>query len=285
MPNFHATDDYFNAVSFDIEEWYHANYEDVAFDEFQNSPTNLEDNVDKLIDLCAKHNVKSTCFVLGSVAKNKPHIVKKLYEAGHEIASHGFSHKLVYNMTEHEFSDDLKLSKNILEEITGESVNGFRAPSWSVNRDILHWYYNILEENEFIYSSSVYPAYTYLYGIPDFNRYAHYPEINGKKTNILEIPVPVFGAYNKYIGYSGGFYLRFFPAWLITGLIKMANRKNISTFIYIHPREIDVNQQRLKLNMLENFIHYFGIKNCEKKLDNVLGAISENCVPFVGGIS
>jgi len=276
---------YFNSISFDIEEWYHANYDDVLIDSFQNKATNLEDNVDRLVDVCEKYRVKSTCFVLGTVARDKPEIVRKLHNAGHEIASHGFSHKLVYSMTEKEFLKELNQSKDILEDITGESVKGFRAPSWSVREDILDWYYSALEQAGFVYSSSVYPAYTYLYGIPGFSQNAHYPEINGARVNVLEIPVPVFGAFKKYVGYSGGFYLRFFPAWFIKYLLNRANAKGQSTFIYLHPREIDINQPRLSLNKLESFIHYFGINGCEKKLDNILSSISKSCVPISDGIT
>jgi polysaccharide deacetylase family protein (PEP-CTERM system associated) len=276
---------YFNSISFDIEEWYHANYDDVAIYNFQNKTTNLEGNVDRLIDVCEKYKVKSTCFVLGTVARDKPEIVRKLHDAGHEIASHGFFHKLVYSMTEKEFLDDLKQSKDVLEDITGVQVKGFRAPSWSIREDILDWYYSVLEQAGFVYSSSVYPAYTYLYGIPGFPQKAHYPEVNGNMVNILEIPVPVFGAFNKYVGYSGGFYLRFFPAWFIKYLLSRANSKGQSTFIYLHPREIDINQPHLSLNMLESFIHYFGINGCEKKLDNILSSISESCIPISEGIT
>ena len=276
---------YFNSISFDIEEWYHANYDDVLIDSFQNKATNLEDNVDRLVDVCEKYRVKSTCFVLGTVARDKPEIVRKLHNAGHEIASHGFSHKLVYSMTEKQFLNELKQSKDILEDITGESVKGFRAPSWSVREDILDWYYSALEQAGFVYSSSVYPAYTYLYGIPGFSQNAHYPEINGARVNVLEIPVPVFGAFKKYVGYSGGFYLRFFPAWFIKYLLNRANAKGQSTFIYLHPREIDINQPRLSLNKLESFIHYFGIKGCEQKLDNILSSISGSCIPISDGIT
>ncbi len=278
------TFNFYNAVSFDVEEWYHANYNNLAINEYKDKDTNLENNVDCLMELCDKYHIKSTCFVLGSVARSKPQIVKKLHEDGHEIASHGFSHKLIYNMTEKEFSDDLKLSKDILEDIIGEQVLGFRAPSWSVNQEILYWYYEVLEKYNFRYSSSIYPAHTYLYGIPNFPRVTHYPEVNGKKVNILEIPVPVFGAYNNYIGYSGGFYLRLFPAWFVKYLICRANIKGVPTFIYLHPREIDIEQPKLNLNMIERFIHYFGVKGCEKKLEDIIRSLSNTCLPIADGI-
>lgn len=259
-----------NFLTLDIEEWYHANYETVDLSKFQSNETNLETLVDNLIDICSEYNVKSTCFVLGSVAENKPQIVRKLFRAGHEIASHGYGHKLVYSMSAIDFKEDLSKSCNILQSITGENVYGYRAPSWSVKKENLAWFYAVLEEQELKYSSSVYPGKTFLYGIEGFHQYPHNPVVNGKETSIIEIPVPVCNILGKNIGFSGGFYLRLFPLWFV----KMQFKKNIdeqkSAFIYLHPREIDKFQPKLKLSFAESFIHYYGIKECENKLRNIL---------------
>jgi peptidoglycan-N-acetylglucosamine deacetylase len=259
-----------NFLTFDIEEWYHANYDDVEFSNFENGSTDLEKNIDKIIELCDRYNVKSTCFVLGKVAESKPHIIKKLYRAGHEIASHGYAHKLVYTMTEKEFKEDLKISCKLLEDIIGEKVVGYRAPSWSVKKENLKWYYKVLQEQGIKYSSSIYPAHTYLYGIPGFKERPHYPTIGQKQVSVLEIPVPTFGFSNKLIGFSGGFYLRFFPGWVIEHIIKWKNKNNLPIFIYLHPRELDSNQMKLNLNLLESFIHYHGVKSAEKKLNRLV---------------
>ena len=257
-----------NFVTFDIAEWYHANYEGVDFSHFEKNNTNLENNVDILLNICEKHNVKSTCFILGEVGKSHPNLIRKIYNQGHEIASHGNAHKLVYQMTEKEFKNDLKISKDILENIIGDKVNGFRAPSWSINNDVIAWYYNILEDLGFNYSSSVYPAHTFLYGIKNFPAEAHYPIINSKRINILEIPVPVTNILGKKIGFSGGFYFRLFPLWFIKFILNKNKNKNY--FLYLHPREIDIFQPKLKLNLLNSFIHYWNIKGCQKKLNKII---------------
>lgn len=263
-----------NFLTFDIEEWYHANYDSVSTEKHKNSSTNLESNIDRIIDLCAAHNVKSTCFVLGELADCKPRIVQKLHQAGHEIASHSYAHRLVYTMTPSEFKEDLRKSCDALEQITGEKILGFRAPSWSVKRENLEWFYEILAEQGLIYSSSVYPAYTYLYGIPGFSQKPHFPIIQGKQMGILEIPQSVIGFGEKKVGFAGGFYLRFFPKWFIEMMIKSKNNNAQPVFIYLHPREIDINQPVLKLKGLEKFIHYHGINSCENKLEGLIEEFS-----------
>jgi len=267
-----------NFLTFDIEEWYHANYDDVDIQKYQNKASNLENSVDTLLGICKKNNVKSTCFILGSVAKEKPKMVKKIFDMGHEIASHSFAHKLVYTMKPNEFKEDLRISCDILEQITGKKVLGFRAPSWSIKQEQLEWFYDILAEQGLIYSSSVYPAYTYLYGIENFPQYPHKPIVDGNQKTILEIPQSVTKVLGKEVGFAGGFYLRFFPEWFIKSCIKNKNKNNQSVFIYLHPREIEKKQQKIDLKALENFIHYHGIENCEKKLTSLVEIFSDSFV-------
>lgn len=263
-----------NFLTFDIEEWYHVNYDSVSTEQYKNSSTNVESNIDRIIDLCGAYNVKSTCFVLGELADYKPQIVQKLHQAGHEIASHSYAHRLIYAMTPLEFKEDLKKSCDTLEQITGEKVLGFRAPSWSVKKENLEWFYEILAEQGIIYSSSVYPAYTYLYGVPSFPQESHFPVIQGKQMDTLEIPQSVIGFGGKKVGFAGGFYLRFFPTWFIEMMIKSKNKNAQPVFIYLHPREIDINQPELELKGLEKFIHYHGIDSCEQKLEKLLNEFS-----------
>ena len=267
-----------NFVTFDIEEWYHANYDDVDLNKYKDISTNLEYSVNRLLNICENYGVKSTCFILGNLAKEKPYIVKKINEQGHEVASHGFAHKLVYTMKPKEFKEDLRISCDILEQITGNKVLGFRAPSWSVKQEQLDWFYDILAEQGLIYSSSIYPAYTYLYGINNFPKYPHNPIVNGKEKQILEIPQSVTKIFGKNVGFAGGFYLRFFPEWFIKNTIKNKNKQNQSVFIYLHPREIEIEQEKIELKTLENFIHYHGINGCEKKLIKLIKYFSNTFI-------
>jgi polysaccharide deacetylase family protein (PEP-CTERM system associated) len=257
-----------NFLTFDIEEWFHANYDGVDLSKYDGQSSNLEANVDRLIDICAAHEVKSTCFILGDVAKSKPQVIKKLFAAGHEIASHGMGHCLIYPMNSDEFRADIHISSDVLEQITGQKVLGFRAPSWSVKSETLPWFYEILADEGFLYSSSVYPANHSLFGISDFPRMPHYP----LSQSVLEIPQSVMNFFGTSLGYAGGGFLRFFPAWLIKREIEKENKRGQPVFIYLHPREIDIHQPRLELQGFDKFFHYQGILGCEVKLTGLIQA-------------
>jgi hypothetical protein len=129
-----------NFLTFDIEEWYHVNYQGIDTTSYQGCATNLESLVDRLIDICGEHGVRTTCFVLGAVGKQTPSVVKKLHAHGHEIASHGSAHESVYAMTPDQFRADLQRSCAILESLTGEKILGFRAPSFSIRQETLPWF-------------------------------------------------------------------------------------------------------------------------------------------------
>jgi len=259
-----------NFLTFDIEEWYNANYDSIDLTKFSGKNTNLEKNVDRLLEICDQNDIKTTCFVVGEVARNKPQIVKKIHDQGHEIASHSFNHNLVYEMTPAQFEDDLRKSLDALEQIIGEKVVGFRAPSWSVNLDTLSWFYPILYKHGILYSSSVFPGKTFLYGIPGFPQKVHRPVVDGKVMDVWEIPQTLVSFAGKSVGFSGGFYMRFFPSWFINKWLESANQKNKNVFVYLHPREIDPGSPRLKLPVLERMIHYWGVKGCEQKLIKVI---------------
>ena len=258
-----------NFLTFDIEEWFDRNFQ-TELHKGKSRESTLPNDIEKIIDICAKYNIRSTCFIVAKIAEQKPEIVKKLHLAGHEIASHSYEHKLVYNMTPDEFNKDLKKSCDILQNITGEKVFGYRAPSWSVNENIANWFYDILSENGLKYSSSVYPAKTYLYGYPEFPEKIHFPLINGDKKKILEIPQSLINILNKKIGFSGGFFFRLFPFSFIKKQIEKKNKKLQSVFIYLHPYELSFRLKGFELKLLDKFILNYGVKNCEIKLNKIL---------------
>lgn len=254
-----------NFLTFDIEEWYHANYRGL---ETAGPPqeTRLDALVDRLIELCAEHQVLTTCFVLGSVAAAKPGIVKKLHAAGHEIASHGYGHELVYQIGASRFEEDVRGSRIILEDLVGAKILGYRAPSFSITRDDLSWFYDVLESEGFAYSSSIFPGQTFLYGIPGFPDRIHRPVVGGRRRNIVEFPPPAV----RIAGMQIGLYLRLFPAWWISRRIVRDNRSGKPVILYVHPREIDSLQPRLSLSFWQGMIHYWGIHSCERKLRSIL---------------
>lgn len=255
-----------NFLTFDIEEWFRANYEGLAPAAADLRDLHLEALAERLVSLCAEADVHCTCFVLGAVAERYPGVVRLLHAAGHEIASHGFHHLPVSSMTPEEFREDLRRSCDLLSSLTGEAVLGFRAPSFSVTKNSLAWFYRVLEEEGLTYSSSVFPGKTFLYGIPDFPNTVHRPGLDVSGSAVLEFPISRIAA----MGMTIPLYLRLFPAWTLKWRIVYENRRGLPVVLYAHPREIDPDQPRLPLKWAEGLVHYWGVGGCERKLGNLI---------------
>jgi polysaccharide deacetylase family protein (PEP-CTERM system associated) len=254
-----------NFLTFDVEEWFDAEIPRRKLTFVPDECTAIEKQTDLFIDICKRLNIKSTCFVVGKVAQKKPQIVKKLYGNGHEIASHSYSHNLIYNMTPEIFRRDLRQSIEIVENITGEKIKGFRAPSFSINSGIANWFYKILEEENIVYSSSVYPAKTFLYGMPESP-----PNIHKVKDNsVIEIPLQLLNIGILKTGVTGGTYLRVFPKWLIKRFIINKNKNGKNIFIYIHPWELLYQRYPVNLSLSESIIQYWGIRRNLSKIENL----------------
>lgn len=224
--------------------------------------------MDKLLELCRKNQCKATFFVLGCIGENYKDIVKKIAAEGHDVASHGYGHELAYKQTIQDFSKDVKKSITILEDITGKKVSGYRAPSWSIVESNLH-YLEALEELGIRYDASIFPVKTFLYGIPGAKKHIHRPVVNGRELKLYEVPTSVFNVMGKGVGYSGGFYFRFFPGFFIKRQIHKCNAQNLPSVVYLHPREIDSTEKRLSLPPKERFIHYYNIHNTFEKLNSI----------------
>lgn len=268
-----------NIFSIDLEEWFHANYEDNLFDNAKRYEVRVIENTNRLLDLLDKYDTKATFFVLGYIVKNFPELVQEINIRGHEIASHGMSHTLVYKLTKDEFRQEAKESKAILEDLTGREVYGFRAPSWSIV-DSSKWAWTVLAEEGYSYSASVFPVKNFLYGMPDSPRFEYKP-LEG--SDFIEFPTSTVKIWEKNIPFSGGAYLRLFPYPIINFLSKKNNRERNErsfnpTIFYIHPREIDKQQPKLKLSFINHMIHYYGISSCYGKLEKILKY--NNCISF-----
>lgn len=260
-----------NVFTIDTEDWYHANFEDGLFSNDRNMISTVEANVDRYLELFSEYNVKATFFVLGFIVEQHPNMVKKIAKEGHEIASHGYGHQLVYKQTPQEFKEDVHKSKVLLEECVGQEVIGYRAPSWSITEKSL-WGLDILEELGFKYNSAIFPTKNFLYGIPYAPRTPHYATIYGKRDlNIITAPPSTAKFGNINIPFSGGAYFRLLPEKMIEHFTDKFNEKEKSPVVfYLHPREIDPKQPRLKLKWKDYIIHYYGIGRCESKLVKIL---------------
>ncbi len=252
-----------NFITFDIEEWFHVNYEGVTIPEGMSG--NVEALTNEFLDLCDEADVKSTFFVLGLVAEEHPALVKRIHARGHEVASHSYRHKSLKTLTPDEFREDTRRSLHLLEDALGERVLGYRAPSFSVTKENAGWYYQVLGELGFAYSSSVFPGQTFLYGIPDFPRVPHRPPQAGL-SGLIEFPISRIDLLHVTIP----LYLRLFPAAFLKRVIAQRSAQGQPSMLYLHPREIDPDQPRLPLRGFEKFVHYWGIRGCKRNLAKVL---------------
>lgn len=195
-------------------------------------------------------------------------MVRRIVENGHELASHGCDHDRVTELGSDEFYKDIADSKKILEDISGFPVIGYRAPSFSINKQN-YWALNLLEEAGYLYSSSIYPVHHDHYGIPDAPRFAFYPNPTGK---LLEVPITTVNLLGRNIPVGGGGYFRLWPYAVSRWFIQRVNEKDRrSAVFYFHPWEIDPDQPRQKgINLKVRFRHYLNLDLMEKRLTNLL---------------
>ena len=159
-----------NIFTIDTEDWFHANYEDDLFNNSSEMKSTVEENTEVYLQALEQNRATATFFVLGFVAEQHPELVRRIANAGHEIASHGYGHQLVYKQTPEVFRQDVYRSKCMLEDLIGKSVIGYRAPSWSITEDSF-WALGILNELGFQYDSSIFPFKNFLYGVKDAPRF------------------------------------------------------------------------------------------------------------------
>ena len=258
-----------NLLTFDTEEWFHANYDNIDPAAYRGKGSRFAAQMDELLQLCSDYHCRATFFVLGCVGEDYPDIVRRIVAAGHDVASHGYGHQLAYRQTLSEFKGDVERAVGILEQVSGKKVLGYRAPSWSIIRENIH-YLTVLEELGLRYDASIFPLKTFLYGIPDAPKEIHRPVVNGRELNLYEIPMSVVPLMGRNMGFSGGFYFRFFPGWLIRQWIKQTNRAGRPAILYLHPRELDPLEQKLSLPLKEAFIHYYHVQGNKEKLASMM---------------
>ncbi len=262
-----------NAMTVDVEDYFHVSaFENsIKKSDWHNLPLRVERNTYRLLELFEKHNVKSTFFTLGWVAERCPSLIKAIVDQGHELASHGYNHKRATEMTRTEFISDVQQSKNILEELSGKAVIGYRAPSFSIN-DSNTWVYDVLLELGFKYSSSTYPISHDLYGVPTWPRFPYQRQESSDNQKIIEIPIPTIRKNDTNTGIGGGGYFRLYPYWLSKKRIEKFHQQEKQPYsFYFHPWEIDPDQPRVKEAPLKSkFRHYINLSRMEGKLEQLL---------------
>ena len=222
----------------------------------------------------ARYDVTATCFVLGKVAEDHPNVVRQIHSAGHEVATHGYSHEKVYNLSPDRFRDELRLSIDLIEDITGERVLGHRAPYFTITKDSL-WALDILREEGIAYDSSIHPVFNYRYGIANADRQPSFIDsAEGKK--MLEVPVATYPLPSPLpdvnVPCGGGAYLRIYPYRLLSFFLNQLRQNGDHVGVYIHPWEVDPGHPRIDLPFRVSVTHYWNLESTYSKLERLFQA-------------
>ncbi|HMO18608.1 MAG TPA: DUF3473 domain-containing protein [Oligoflexia bacterium] len=259
------------ALTIDLEEYFHAaNLAEVCpIKSWSYLPSRVEMSCDILLDTFDRYKQKGTFFVLGYCARANPGLIKKISQRGHEIASHGFAHKIAYFQNRKQFFRDVDKSKKLLEDISGIKVHGYRAPNFSI-RDENLWAYDELTKAGYTYDSSLYPVYHHRYGNP--HRSLLPEERSTDYGKLLVLPLAVYllnlGLKEFRLPVAGGAYWRFLPRFLTATALKQIEKERTPVICYLHPWEIDYGQPHFaNLSLGKKIRHYYGVKSLTSKLD------------------
>ncbi len=259
-----------NAMTVDVEDYFQVSAFEPYIDKRQWDvlPHRVERNTDIILDMFAEFGIKATFFTLGWVAERYPRLIQRIVSEGHELACHGYCHIRVTEQTPEEFRRDIRLAKSLLEDIAGRPVIGYRAASYSINRNNL-WAHDILYDEGFRYSSSIYPVKHDLYGIPDAPRFAYTPL---PSPTFKEIPITTFRILQKNIPCGGGGFFRFYPypfsRWALT---KINVEERQAAIFYFHPWEVDPDQPRQEgLAVKTRFRHYLNLNKMQERIRALL---------------
>lgn len=263
-----------NALTVDVEDYFHvtAFEKSIRRENWDTHVLRVEKNTFRILDLFDEHRVHGTFFTLGWVAERLPGLVREIQARGHEVACHGYGHERIYAIGPDSFRKDIGKSKQLLEDICGSRIFGYRAPSFSITERSL-WALDILIEAGFSYDSSIFPIYHDVYGMRGVDRYPH--EIQRPAGVIKEFPMSTFavGSRNKNykVPISGGGYLRLFPLWFIKRAITSINTSDRQPVVlYFHPWEIDPDQPRIKAGLKSRFRHYHNLRKTYGKIGDLL---------------
>ena len=205
-----------NALTIDVEDYFQvsafAPY--IARRDWDTRECRVERNVGRILDMLAAEKTHATFFTLGWIAQRYPHLVRRIAADGHEVASHGYGHERVSDLTPEAFAQDIRTAKHLLEDIAGVTVTGYRAPSFSIGQTNL-WALDVLEQEGYRYSSSIYPIQHDHYGMPDAPRFAH-----RIRHDLIEVPPTTLRLFNRNLPSSGGGYFRLFPYGLSRWMLR-----------------------------------------------------------------
>ncbi len=259
-----------NAMTIDVEDYFQVSAfaKHISRADWPALPCRIERNIDIILSLLDEHKVQATFFTLGWIAERYPGMVRQIADNGHELASHGYHHLRANEQTMDEFRKDVGNSKSLLEDIAGKKVRGYRAPSFSINEKNL-WALDVLFEEGYEYSSSIYPIKHDHYGMPDAPRFGFRPS---GSDGILEIPATTVSLFGRNLPAAGGGYFRLMPYQFSRWLMNRVNAKDgESCIFYFHPWEIDPGQPRQQgIGLKTRFRHYLNLSQMEAKITSLL---------------
>lgn len=267
LPRMQGKESVVNALTIDVEDYFQvsafAPY--ISRSEWETRACRVEANLDRILRLLDDHATKATFFTLGWIGERYPQVVRRIVENGHELASHGYGHQRASDQTEDAFFADIHRARSLLEELSGQLVKGYRAPSFSIGERNL-WAFRCLERAGYRYSSSVYPIRHDHYGMPDAPRFAH--AIGG----LMEIPITTVRSFGRNWPASGGGYFRLFPYGLSRWLLRRVNEVDRQPAVfYFHPWELDPGQPWVPgINAKTRFRHYVNLGRTEGRLQRLL---------------
>jgi polysaccharide deacetylase family protein (PEP-CTERM system associated) len=257
-----------NALTIDVEDYFQVSAfaPHIARDDWERRECRVEGNVARILQMLAAHETKATFFTLGWIAERYPQLVRAIVAEGHELASHGYGHQRVTDLSVTEFRADIERAKAVLEDLSGKAVLGYRAPSFSIGASNL-WAFESLARAGYHYSSSIYPIRHDHYGMPDAPRFAH--RVEG---GVLEIPATTVRLRNRNWPAGGGGYFRLLPYAVSRWMVRQVNAaEGQSAIFYFHPWEIDTGQPRIQgLDAKTRFRHYVNIARMPDRLENLL---------------
>jgi polysaccharide deacetylase family protein (PEP-CTERM system associated) len=260
----------FNAMTVDVEEYFQVSAFAgiVGANDWESLQSRVEGSIDRLLELFSAHDARCTFFTLGWVAERHKSMIRRIVDAGHEMASHGYCHQRATDQTPEQFRDDVRRTKAILEDISGTAITGYRAASFSF-AESNPWTHGILSDEGYEYSSSVYPVRHDHYGIPTAPRRPYRPLGDSR---LVEYPLSTVRLFGRNLPCSGGGYFRLIPYSLSRWALQRVNRsEKCPAVFYFHPWEIDPDQPRMAgLGRKTRFRHYVNLTSMEQKLARLL---------------
>ncbi len=252
-------------LTVDLEDFYHGNYPGYDYRRMERKSSRLIDSVTLMLEVFQEHSTKVTFFVLGEIAKDHPGLIKLISSKGHEIANHGDNHELITKRKPQEVIDGLIQATHRLSNIVGKPILGYRAPNFSASISKTRWLFEALYELGYKYDSSIFPANAYYGGNPNSPKQPYKLDLNDGKY-LWEIPVSAIGPRGFRLVWSGGFYWRLLPYFIIHNRITSDQKQDKKTVLYLHPKDIDPQNQSLPVKWYFNWVHQVNTKKGLSKL-------------------